>query len=448
MSFGASLLAMKTVPPRENIVAARSAGLRYVNDDDPGITRVRAGKNFRYVGPDKRSVTDAATLARIKRLAIPPAWTDVWICPREDGHIQATGRDKRGRKQYRYHPDWRAIRDENKYERMIAFGRALPRIRRRVARDLRRRGLGREKVLATMVRLLETTLVRVGNEEYARANGSIGLSTMRDRHVAVRGGKLEFQFQGKSGKRHHIALHDPRLAAIVRRVQDLPGQKLFQYIDENGGQQHVKSDDVNDYLREIAGAEFSAKDFRTWAGTVLAAIALRQFEKFDTKAQAKKNVVAAIERVAQRLGNTPAVCRKCYIHPAILESYLDGATVDVVLKRTEEALSYGLPSLSGAEGAVLAFLQQRLRKNKAPPLLTQLRSSLSQRGRRRAAAVRSGKGLALGSRSSAPTSGSTARSHRRRANRVRGREISGGARAAARSRTRRSRLSAPRFPRE
>jgi DNA topoisomerase-1 len=363
-----------------------------------------------YKNASGRRVTDPATLGRIKRLAIPPAWTDVWICPGDDGHIQTTGRDARGRKQYRYHPDWRTIRDENKYERMIAFGRALPRIRRRVARDLRRPGLGREKVLATMVRLLETTLVRVGNEEYARANGSIGLSTMRDRHVDVKRGTLRFQFKGKSGKRHDIELQDPHLARIVRKVQDLPGQELFQYIDDHGVQQDVKSEDVNNYLREIAGAEFSAKDFRTWAGTVLAAIALRQFERFDTKTQAKKNLVAAIERVAERLGNTPAVCRKCYIHPVILDSYLDGATVDVILKKTEDTLSHGLPSLSGAEGAVLAFLQQRLRRNGKPSLLTALRRSVA--GPRRA--------------------------------RARARGISGGVRAAARSPARRSQLSAHR----
>jgi DNA topoisomerase-1 len=423
---------MKTAPPRENIIAAKSAGLRYVNDDDPGITRVRAGKGFRYVGPDKHAVTDTATLARIKRLAIPPAWTDVWICPRDDGHIQAAGRDARGRKQYRYHSDWRAVRDETKYERMIAFGRALPRIRRRIARDLKRRGLGREKVLATMVRLLETTLVRVGNEEYARENGSIGLSTMRDKHVDVRGGTLDFQFRGKGGKRHHIALHDPRLAGIVRRVQDLPGQKLFQYVDENGEQQEIKSEDVNDYLREVAGDEFSAKDFRTWAGTVLAAIALRQFEKFETKAQAKKNIVAAIERVAQRLGNTPAVCRKCYIHPEILNSYLDGRTVEILLKKTEETLSYGLPELSGAEGAVLAYLQQRLRRKKSPPLLTQLRRSLAN-GSPAPARRESRRDF---------TSGSAARAYRPRG--ARGGDTSGGVHAAARSRRRRSSPSAPR----
>lgn len=389
------------------LAAAKSAGLRYVNDGDPGLTRERVGKNFRYRNAAGELVPDEATLGRIKRLAIPPAWTEVWICPRDDGHIQATGRDARGRKQYRYHADWRAVRDETKYERMIAFGRTLPRIRRRVARDLRRPGLGREKVLATIVRLLETTLVRVGNEEYARDNGSVGLSTMRDRHVKVARGRLRFSFTGKSGRRHEIELHDPRLARIVRQVQELPGQELFQYVDDEGRTQDVKSEDVNAYLRSLAGAEFSAKDFRTWAGTVLAAIALRQFERFDTKAQAKKNLVAAIERVAQRLGNTPTVCRKCYIHPVILDSYLDGQTVDVILSNAEDTLSHALPALSGAEGAVLAFLQQRLRRiRRQPSLITTLRRSVAQQRRARG--------------------------------RARARGTSGGARAAARSPGRRS----------
>jgi DNA topoisomerase I len=286
-----------------------------------------------------------------------------------------------------------------------------------VARDLERPGLGREKVLATMVRLLETTLVRVGNEEYARENGAFGLSTMRDRHAQVKRDTVEFRFRGKSGKFHHIALHDPKIARIVQCVQDLPGQELFQYVDATGAVQDVKSEDVNAYLRAIAGEEFSAKDFRTWAGTVLAAIALQQFARFDTKAQAKKNLVTAIERVAQRLGNTPAVCRKCYIHPAILDGYLSGSTARVMLKKTEDALAYGLPALSGAEGAVLAFLQQRLRTAaRQPALLTSLRHSVAAARR-----ARGGRG-----------------------DRAHGRGVSGGARATARSRTHRSPPSARR----
>lgn len=398
--------------PDAALRSARSAGLRYVTDGAPGIVRERAGPRFRYRDTRGHLLTTAAELARIKRLAIPPAWTSVWICPHASGHIQATGRDARGRKQYRYHPDWHAVRDETKYTRMIAFARTLPRIRRRVARDLRRRGLGREKVLATMVQLLESTLVRVGNDEYARTNGSVGLSTMHDRHVTVSRRTLVFRFKGKSGQHHHIQLHDPRLARIVRGIQDLPGQELFQYVDEAGRTQDVKSEDVNGYLRAIAGADYTAKDFRTWAGTVLAAIALRQFERFETRAQAKRNLVAAIERVAQRLGNTPSVCRRSYVHPAILDCYLDGRTVDVLIERTEDALAHTLPAMSGAEGAVLAFLQQHLRRTRRrPSLLTSLRRSV-------------------------------AATRRARARRARDRETSGGAPAAARSPTRRSPPSA------
>jgi DNA topoisomerase I len=400
-------------PPADALAAAKSAGLRYVSDDQPGLRRRGRAPAFHYRDDDGRRISDPATLARIKRLAIPPAWTEVWICPHENGHIQAIGRDARGRKQYRYHPEWRAVRDETKYERMLAFGRALPRIRRCVERDLRRRRLDRAKVLATMIRLLETTLVRVGNEEYARANGSVGLSTMRDRHVEIAGGTMHFRFRGKSGRYHRIDLHEPRLAEIVRRAQDLPGQELFQYVDEQGRQQKISSEDVNDYLRRIAGAEFSAKDFRTWAGTVLAATTLAEFEKFDTKAQAKKNILHAIERVAERLGNTPAVCRKCYIHPAVLERYLDGATIDVLRQKTQAALRDQLSSLNGPEGAVLAFLQAQLQRSH-PSLRAALKQSVAQARRRRRA--RHG--------------------------------ISGGARAVARSQTRRSPPSTTRRHRE
>jgi DNA topoisomerase I len=395
-----------TKPTPEVIAAAKDAGLRYVSDTAPGITREAAGKEFRYRGPGGRLISDKATLGRIRSLAIPPAWTDVWICPLAHGHIQATGRDARRRKQYRYHPDWRAVRDENKYERMIAFGRALPKIRQRVERDLRLPGLGRKKVLAAMVRLLETTLIRVGNEEYARQNRSFGLSTMRDRHVSVRGGSLHFEFRGKSGKQHEIDLHDPRLAEIVRRTQDLPGQELFQYEDEGGGPQKISSEDVNAYLREIAGEEFSAKDFRTWAGTVLAAVALQQFEKFDTKAQAKKNLLRAIESVSERLGNTPSVCRKCYIHPVVLDSYLDGATVKVLQEKAEKTLRHDLARLTARESAVLTFLQQRLRAaaqrgNLTSQLERSIRRKPSERGAGRKSERRSTRGTA-GRRKSPP----------------------------------------------
>ena len=366
----------------EAMAAAREANLRYMSDDQPGITRKTTAKGVSYRGAEGEVVRDRETLVRIKRLAIPPAWTDVWICPRPNGHIQATGRDARGRKQYRYHPDWSAVRDGAKFERMIEFGKTLPHIRRQVARDLKRKSLDRRKVLAAMVRLLETTLVRIGNEEYARENGSFGLSTMRDRHVRVGRGKLHFEFRGKSGKNHEIDLHDPRLAAIVRQTQELPGQDLFQYLDENDEPQKIGSSDVNEYLREIAGEEFSAKDFRTWAGTVLAAMVLREFEQFETKKQAKKNLVAAVERVAGRLGNTPAVCRKCYIHPVVMESYLEGETLERIETRADQAIKYGLTKLNAEEQAVLAFLKRRLRQNarakKYSPngLTQQLRASL------------------------------------------------------------------------
>ncbi|HEU5077775.1 MAG TPA: DNA topoisomerase IB [Opitutaceae bacterium] len=380
----------------ESVASAKAAGLRYVVDSGPGISRKAKGKTFVHIGADGKIVRDPKTLGRIKRLAIPPAWTDVWICPIENGHIQATGRDDRGRKQYRYHSDWQHVRDEDKYERMVAFGKALPRIRRRVARDLRRRGLGREKVLAAVIRLLEMTLIRIGNEEYARQNRSFGLSTMRDRHVNVRHGNIHFEFRGKSGKAHEIDLHDPRLAKVVREAQELPGQDLFQYVGEDGSPQKIRSEDVNEYLREIAGEEFSAKDFRTWSGTVLAAMALREFEAFDSKTQAKKNLVRAIETVAERLGNTPAVCRKCYVHPVVLESYMDGATVQVLQNKTEKVLRKDLTHLSAEEAAVMAFVQQRLSlaaKNKPGGTLTSvLRRSIkaekTKRGKATEAAVR------------------------------------------------------------
>jgi DNA topoisomerase I len=351
---------MSSIAVIEGAGAAKSAGLRYVSDDTPGITRQKTRGGFRYLSPGGKPITADATLARIRSLAIPPAWTDVWICPLENGHLQATGRDARGRKQHRYHPEWRALRDQNKYERMIAFGQALPAMRRKVNRDLKRRGLGREKILAAVTRLLEATLIRVGNEEYARQNGSFGLSTLRDRHVKIKGANMHFDFRGKSGKRHAIDLHDPQLAKIVRGAQELPGQTLFQYTDEAGAAQKITSEDVNAYLRGIAGEEFSAKDFRTWAATVLAAEVLREFERFDSKTQAKKNVLRAIESVASRLGNTPAICRKSYIHPAVLNSYLDGLTLTVLEKRANKTLRNNLEQLSPIEAAVLTFLQQQL----------------------------------------------------------------------------------------
>ena len=342
--------------------SAREASLRYVTDGMPGITRRRRSQQrFDYIDARGKKVRDNSLLDRIGRLAIPPAWEAVWICPREDGHLQATGRDARGRKQFRYHEDWRKVRDATKYDRMIAFGRALPRIRRRVTRDLARRGLPREKVLATVVRLLETTLIRVGNTEYARANDSYGLTTLRDRHVNVTGSKINFYFRGKSGKSHVIKLEDSRLAKIVRRCRDLPGYELFQYVDQTGSPASVSSNDVNDYLREIAGAEFTAKDFRTWAGTVLAARAFQEFKRFSTKMEAKRNIVEAVEAVARMLGNTPAICRRCYVHPVILDTYLDGTLVRRLRKCAEQKLARDIKSLRPEEAAVLMLLQGSLK---------------------------------------------------------------------------------------
>lgn len=320
-------------PPGEVLPPALPEGLSYVNDDDPGITRRRSGRGFTYRDAKAMRITDAVTLARIRALAIPPAWTEVWICPSPRGHIQATGRDARGRKQYRYHPLWRELRDGSKYERTIAFGEALPRLRRQVERDLARRGLDRRKVVATVVRLLDSTLLRVGNEEYARENRSYGLTTLRDRHGRIRGSTIRFAFRGKAGKRHEVSLRDPRLARIVRRCQELPGQRLFQYVDDEGNPQPIDSEDVNEYLREATGADFSARDFRTWAGTVLAFRCLRAADAqggAPTAAAAaaakaaRSTVVSAVREVAQWLGNTPAVCRSAYIHPAVLDAYTSG----------------------------------------------------------------------------------------------------------------------------
>lgn len=352
---------MPAIAKESPALAAGRAGLRYVSDSMPGLARKRAAQGFRYVDAQGRPVRDRETLARIKSLVVPPAWSDVWICPVANGHIQVTARDARGRKQYRYHPRWREARDQTKYEHVIGFGRKLPAIRRQVAKDLARPGMPREKILAAIVRLLETTMMRVGNEEYARSNGSFGLTTLRDRHVRVDGANLQFRFRGKSAKEHFIELNDRRLAAVVRRCRDLPGYELFQYLDESGERRTVDSEDVNQYLRSIAGEEYTAKDFRTWAGTLLAALALREFEQFDTQAQAKKNLVRAIESVASRLGNTPAICRKCYIHPAVMEAYLDGEMRDILRRRAEKGLE-DVHDLSPEEAAVLALLQQRLQR--------------------------------------------------------------------------------------
>jgi DNA topoisomerase I len=345
---------------QESIEAAEEAGLRYVSDDQPGYTRKPKGDDFEYFDTDGKAIRDEQRLLRIKRLAIPPAYTDVWICPSPNGHIQSTGRDARGRKQYRYHERWREVRDENKYEKIALFGQSLPKIRKRVEADLALPGLPRNKALATVVQLLQRTFIRIGNEEYARENKSFGLTTMKNHHVDVKGSKIRFRFRGKSGRKHEVDVEDRRIAKIVAKMQDLPGQDLFQYVDDDGQVRDIKSEDVNDYLREITGEDFTAKDFRTWAGTVLSAMALNAVGAFETKKQAKANIKNAISAVAKVLGNTPAICRKCYVHPAVLESYLDGQTIEGLKQRTQEALEEQPLDLRESERVILKFLTARL----------------------------------------------------------------------------------------
>lgn len=342
--------------------AAEEAGLSYVSDNDPGISRRKHGKGFSYVRPDGGRIKAVSELKRIRSLAIPPAWSDVWIGPRKNGHIQATGRDAKGRKQYLYHPDFREVRDSAKYEHLMTFVRLLPAIRAQVAKHMAMPGLGREKVLATVVHLLESTLIRIGNEDYAKQNRSHGLTTLRDRHVAINGSELRFQFKGKSGKTWRLGLKDRRVAKVVRACQDLPGQDLFQYLDQEGTRHSITSSDVNAYLRDIAGENVTAKDFRTWAGTLLAALALQEFEAFDSEARAKRNVRAAIEQVATRLGNTPTICRKCYVHPEIVSSYIEGSLLLNVKERAEQQLRQNLIRLLPEEAAVASLLASRLRR--------------------------------------------------------------------------------------
>src|SRR5438093_3230892 len=346
--------ALEAVFAAESAEAAEEAGLHYISDDRPGYTRRGNNGEFKYLDTQGKRIRDEQRLLRIKRLAIPPAWTDVWICPSPTGHIQATGRDARRRKQYRYHERWRELRDENKFGRLADFAKALPRIRRRVAHDMRLRGLPREKVLATVVRLLERTFIRIGNAEYARENKSFGLTTMQGRHVTVKGARLRFRFRGKRGRQHEVDVTDRRIANIVSKCQDLPGQDLFQYVDDEGEVRNVTSQDVNDYLREITNENFTAKDFRTWAGTVLAAIALGAQCEFENQKQAKANVKTAICAVAELLGNTPAICRECYIHPGVIEAYLARgpiAGITPIYKKAERV------HFRSAEVAVLKFLR-------------------------------------------------------------------------------------------
>jgi DNA topoisomerase I len=339
---------------KDPVASARAAHLHYTTDAKPGIRRVKNGKGFRFFRPDGRPLTARKDLDRIRALVIPPAWTDVWISPDPLGHLQATGRDARRRKQYRYHARWREVRDETKYGRMLEFGHALPRVRRRVAADLRRKGLQRQKVLATIVKLLQETLIRVGNQEYARDNQSFGLTTMRDGHVKVNGSKVEFAFRGKSGIRHTKVLSNRVLARIVRECRELPGQELFQYRDEEGKVIDIGSGDVNLYLKEISGEDFTSKDFRTWCGTVQALILLLDCDAADSKSKAKKVISRCIEEVARLLGNTKAVCRKSYVHPAVIDAYLDGS----IARRSGRGMR-AVGNLTRAEAAVLALLKRR-----------------------------------------------------------------------------------------
>jgi DNA topoisomerase-1 len=346
--------------PADPRAVARDAGLRYTSDARPGITRRRSGTGFSYRDADGRTIRDREVIGRIRALAIPPAWTDVWICPWPNGHLQASGRDARGRKQYRYHARWQQRRGTEKFDRMLDFSEALPRIRRRCDEDLAKRGLPREKVLAAVVRLLELTLIRVGNDEYARLNRSFGLTTLQDRHARIEGSALRFRFRGKSGQSHEVGLRDRRLAALVRRCQELPGQELFQFVDEAGEVRDIASDDVNAYIRAAAGGDFTAKDFRTWAGTVLAYRALRALQPGEGEREAKRNVVEAIRQTADRLGNTPAVARGSYVHPAVLDAYLTGSIRGALVQAAEEQTTPPTTATPREEAAVRSLLRQRL----------------------------------------------------------------------------------------
>lgn len=368
------------IDPRE---AAEQAGLRYVSDGERGIERRPRGDGFAYFKAGGDEITDAATLERIRKLAIPPAWTDVWICARANGHIQATGRDARGRKQYRYHAAFREVRDSTKYEHMLEFAQALPALRARVAEHMGLRGLPREKVLATVVHLLETTLIRVGNDDYAKANKSYGLTTLRTPHVKVEGSELRFQFKGKSGKTWRLAVKNRRVAKIIQACQELPGQDLFRYVDDDGEARTIDSGDVNAYLKEITGREITAKDFRTWAGTVLAALALQEAEAAGTKATQRRHLKAAIEQVAAKLGNTPTICRKCYVHPEVLAAYDEGQ----LLLEVRDELEAGLKDPTGLkpeERAVLQLLRKRLNRTLAGQLEKSL-AAVEKKTRKKAA---------------------------------------------------------------
>ena len=372
-----------TVTAVEPAESAKAAGLHYVSDDRPGIRRVKRRGGFAYVGPKGTPVTDETELARIRKLAIPPAYEDVWISPDPRGHLQATGRDARGRKQYRYHPRWREVRDETKFDRMVAFAKALPAIRAAVSRDLARPGLPREKVLATVVSLLESTMIRIGNEEYAKENDSYGLTTMQTKHVQIAGETLRFRFRGKSGRDHAISVRDRRLARIVRRMRDLPGQELFGYLDDDGNPATISSNDVNMYIREIAHDDFTAKDFRTWEGTLACALELSA-ERVETKTDGKTRIVAAIKAVSERLGNTPAVCKKSYIHPGVIDAFLENGALDLIASKTRKAAAADPHDLSADETRVLAFIERLISRDENAHLSDLLAKSVRRAKSRRA----------------------------------------------------------------
>jgi len=344
--------------------SAAAAGLRYVSDAMPGIRRHRHGRGFTYIGPDGAVIRARDSLKRFRSLVIPPAWTDVWICPHEDGHLQVTARDARGRKQYRYHPHFRQQRDGTKFERMFEMSEILWKIRERVESDVTLPGLARNKIMATVVWLLETTLIRIGSDEYRKANKSFGLTTLRRRHVAVVGSEMRFEFKGKSGIQHAVSVADKRIARIVQRCQELRGEELFKYIDDDGKRQQVDAEDVNAYLQEITGREITAKDFRTWAGTMLTAETLRAIGPAKNKKEAEKNIVSAVDITAKRLGNTRSVCRKYYIHPVLIEAYLDGSVLPPMPDRPWSKRKSTGPTLRQHEMDVLGFIKARLKQKK------------------------------------------------------------------------------------
>jgi DNA topoisomerase-1 len=366
--------------PTEGPEAARAAGLRYTNDNAPGIRRVKRRGGFGFIAADGKTISDKNEIARIKSLAVPPAYTDVWICPFPNGHLQATGRDARGRKQYRYHKRWRAVRDETKFDRMVAFARALPRIREALARDLALRGMPREKVLATVVSLLEATAIRVGNEEYARENDSYGLTTLNEEHATVRGETIRFRFRGKSGKDHDVTVRDKRLARIVKASKELPGQQIFEYLDESGAARPVHSDDVNAYLREIGEGDFTAKDFRTWEATMSCALELAAV-RADGAADVKKAVAEAVQRVAEKLGNTPTVCKKSYIHPGVIDEFVRNGALRLIERKVRTS---SRSALSSHEDAVVRLVEGIIEREHAP--LGDLLAKSVRESRKRAAA--------------------------------------------------------------